>query len=44
MDQEPKMSADDIATAALTMAALPPYVNMLESVVLPVTQLYLGRG
>ncbi len=44
MDQEPMMSADDIAMAALTMAALPPYVNMLESVVLPVTQLYLGRG
>ena len=43
-DQEPMMAADDIAMAALTMAALPPYVNMLESVVLPVTQLYLGRG
>ena len=36
MDQEPMMSADDIATTALTMAALPPDVNMLESVVLPV--------
>lgn len=44
MDQEPMMTSDDIAMAALTMAALPPYVNMLESVVLPLTQKYLGRG
>ena len=43
-DQEPMMKPDDIAAAALAMAALPPNVNMLESVVLPVEQLYLGRG
>ena len=43
-DQEPMMTPDDIAMAALTMAALPPNVNMLESIVLPVTQAYLGRG
>ena len=43
-DQEPMMSTDDIAMAALAMAALPPYANMLESIVLPVTQAYLGRG
>ena len=43
-DQEPMMTPDDIAMAALTMAALPPNVNMLESIVLPVEQLYLGRG
>ena len=44
MDQEPMMTPDDIAMTAVTMAALPPYVNMLEAIVLPVTQLYLGRG
>ena len=44
MDQEPMMTSDDLAMTAVTMAALPPYVNMLEAVVLPVTQLYLGRG
>ena len=43
-DQEPMMTPDDIAMAALTMAALPPNVNMFESIVLPVTQAYLGRG
>jgi len=26
------------------MAAMPPYVNMLEAIVLPVMQPYLGRG
>ena len=44
MDQEPMMTADDIAMTALTMAALPLTVNMLEAIVLPVTQKYLGRG
>ncbi|MBM3932826.1 MAG: SDR family oxidoreductase [SAR202 cluster bacterium] len=43
-DHEPMMTPDDIAVAALAMAVLPPYVNMLESIVLPVDQLYLGRG
>ena len=43
-DAEPMMSTDDVATAALTMAALPLNVNMLVSIVLPVEQLYLGRG
>jgi NAD(P)-dependent dehydrogenase (short-subunit alcohol dehydrogenase family) len=43
-DEEPMMSPDDIAKAALAMAAMPPYVNMLESIVLPVEQVYLGRG
>jgi len=41
---EPMMQPDDIAMAALTMAALPPYANMLEAIVLPVEQKYLGRG
>jgi NAD(P)-dependent dehydrogenase (short-subunit alcohol dehydrogenase family) len=43
-DQEPMMSALEVAEAAILMATLPPHVNMLEAVVLPVGQLYLGRG
>ena len=43
-DQEPMMSSDELAMAAITMAAMPPHVNMLESIVLPVGQPYLGRG
>jgi NAD(P)-dependent dehydrogenase (short-subunit alcohol dehydrogenase family) len=43
-NQEPMMSTDDIAMAALTMAALPLNVNMLEAIVLPVEQKYIGRG
>jgi hypothetical protein len=29
---------------AVLMATLPPHVNMLESIVLPIGQLYVGRG
>jgi len=43
-DQEPMMNVDDLVTAALAMAALPQYANMLEAIVLPVEQLYAGRG
>lgn len=43
-DQEPMMTMDELAQVALTMAALPPHVNLLEAIVLPVEQLYLGRG
>ncbi len=43
-DQEPMMSTDELAMMAVTMAALPPHVNLLEAIVLPVTQPYLGRG
>ena len=42
--QEPMITPDELATVVLTMAVLPPHVNMLESIVLPTTQLYLGRG
>ena len=42
--KEPMMTQEDIASVALTMAALPPHVNMLEAIVLPVDQEYLGRG
>jgi NAD(P)-dependent dehydrogenase (short-subunit alcohol dehydrogenase family) len=43
-DQEPMMSVEEIAQAAVLMATLPPHVNMLEAIVLPMGQLYLGRG
>lgn len=41
---EPVMQAQDIAQAALAMAALPPNVNLLEAIVLPINQPYIGRG
>jgi NAD(P)-dependent dehydrogenase (short-subunit alcohol dehydrogenase family) len=43
-DDEPMMSTEAIAEVALTMATLPGHVNMLEAIVLPTAQLYLGRG
>jgi NAD(P)-dependent dehydrogenase (short-subunit alcohol dehydrogenase family) len=43
-DDEPMMSVETIAEAALAMLTLPASVNMLEAIVLPVDQLYLGRG
>jgi NAD(P)-dependent dehydrogenase (short-subunit alcohol dehydrogenase family) len=43
-DAEPMMSVESIAEVAVTMAALPPHVNMLEAIVLPAEQVYLGRG
>ncbi|MDP6779188.1 MAG: SDR family oxidoreductase [Candidatus Latescibacteria bacterium] len=43
-DDEPMMSVEELAQAAVLMATLPPHVNMLESIVLPVGQLYVGRG
>lgn len=38
------MTTDEIAAAALAMAAYPLHVNMLEAIVLPTKQLYVGRG
>lgn len=43
-DDEPMMSTETIAEAALAMLTFPADVNMLEAIVLPVGQLYLGRG
>ena len=43
-DQEPMMRVEDLAETIVTMAALPGNVNMLESIVLPIEQLYVGRG
>ncbi len=41
---EPMMTMEEIADAALHMAALPRHVNFLEAIVMPTEQLYLGRG
>ena len=41
---EPMMQPDEIAQVATLMASLPPHMNMLEAIVLPVKQAYLGRG
>jgi NAD(P)-dependent dehydrogenase (short-subunit alcohol dehydrogenase family) len=43
-DEEPMMTCEELAETALLMASLPPHVNMLEAIVLPVEQLYVGRG
>lgn len=43
-DQEPMMSVEELAEVAVVMASLPPHVNLLEAIVLPVDQAYLGRG
>lgn len=44
VDQEPMIRVEDISEVALLMAALPPNVEMLEAIVLPHQQLYVGRG
>jgi NAD(P)-dependent dehydrogenase (short-subunit alcohol dehydrogenase family) len=41
---EPTMQVNEIAEVATLMASLPPHMNMLEAIVLPVKQAYLGRG
>jgi NAD(P)-dependent dehydrogenase (short-subunit alcohol dehydrogenase family) len=43
-DAEPMMSTDELAEVAVLMASLPPHVEMLEAIVLPREQLYVGRG
>lgn len=43
-DQEPMIPVAEIARVALLMATLTPEANMLEAIVLPITQLYIGRG
>jgi len=43
-DAEPMMPTEVIARSALLMATLPPEANMLEAIVLPVAQKYVGRG
>jgi NAD(P)-dependent dehydrogenase (short-subunit alcohol dehydrogenase family) len=41
---EPLMPADQLARAAVLMASLPPDINLLEAVILPIDQLFVGRG
>jgi len=41
---EPMMNVEEIAEVASLMASLPPHMNMLEAIVLPVKQAYLARG
>lgn len=43
-DAEPMMTVDEISEVAVLMATLPPHVEMLEAIVLPSQQLYVGRG
>jgi NAD(P)-dependent dehydrogenase (short-subunit alcohol dehydrogenase family) len=43
-DEEPMMTVAELAQAAILMATLPAHVNMLEAIVLPISQLYVGRG
>ena len=43
-DQEPMMAPADIAAVAVLMASLPQGVEMLEAIVLPSGQMYIGRG
>jgi NADP-dependent 3-hydroxy acid dehydrogenase YdfG len=38
------MTVQEIAETVLHMASLPAHMNMLEAIVLPVEQLYIGRG
>ncbi len=41
---EPMMAVEELVQAVVTMATLPPHVNMLEATVLPIEQPFLGRG
>jgi NADP-dependent 3-hydroxy acid dehydrogenase YdfG len=38
------MKVEEIAEVAVLMASLPAHMNMLEAIVMPVKQAYLGRG
>ena len=43
-EQEGVMTVEDLAEVVITVASLPDNVNLFESVILPVSQPYLGRG
>ena len=43
-DDEPMMSVETIANAAIAMLTVPPDVNFLEAIVMPRDQDYLARG
>ncbi len=44
IDAEPMIGVESLAEVALLMATLPPEVEMLEAIVLPHQQMYVGRG
>lgn len=44
VDEEPMIGMDSIAEMAVTIAAMPDDVAVLETIVLPRDQLYIGRG
>ncbi len=43
-EQEGVMTVEDIAEVVITIASLPDNVNLYESIILPVSQPYMGRG
>ena len=43
-DDEPMMTVEELAQTAVLMATLPPHVNMLEAIVLPIGQSSQARG
>lgn len=43
-EQEGVMTVKDLAETVITIASLPDNVNLFESIILPVSQPYLGRG
>jgi hypothetical protein len=38
------MAAEEVARVAVLIASLPADINLYESIMLPVTMPYLGRG
>jgi len=38
------LAADELAQAAILMASVPPHVNVFQAIVMPVGQIYVGRG
>jgi NAD(P)-dependent dehydrogenase (short-subunit alcohol dehydrogenase family) len=42
--KEPAMAVSELVPAIIAMASLPKDINMLEAIVLPVEQPYIGRG
>lgn len=43
-EREGVMTVEDLAEVVITVASLPDTVNMYETIILPVSQPYLGRG
>lgn len=41
---EPYMKTEEVAEVAVLMASQPPHINILEAIVLPIEQAYLGRS